>query len=60
MSLSTYITETKAEIKHVAWPTRKQAISYTLIVIAISVATAFILGFFDFIFSLGLEKLIIK
>lgn len=60
MSLSSYIKETRAEIKHVSWPTRKQAVNYTIIVIGLSVVTALILGFFDFAFSLGLEKLILK
>ena len=60
MSLITYIKETRAEIKHVSWPTRKQAINYTLIVIGVSIATAIILGLCDSAFSLGLEKLILK
>jgi preprotein translocase SecE subunit len=45
-------------MKHVNWPTRSQAINYSLLVIGISVVTAVILGLFDFVFSLGLEKII--
>ncbi|MBU1557806.1 preprotein translocase subunit SecE [Patescibacteria group bacterium] len=59
MSLINYIKETKGELKHVTWPTRSQAIWFTVIVIVISLFTAFFLGFFDYIFSLGLEKFII-
>lgn len=51
MKLTEYIKETRAEMAHVTWPTRKQAISYSLLVIAVSVVTAFLLAFFDYIFS---------
>ena len=53
-----YLKETKTELKHVIWPSRSQTIYYTLIVIVLSVAVAYYLGIFDFIFSRGLEKLI--
>jgi preprotein translocase subunit SecE len=51
MGIINYINETRAEMKHVSWPTRKQAISYSVIVVILSVAIAFFLGFFDLIFS---------
>lgn len=53
-----YIKETRAEFKHVAWPTRKQAILYTLVVIVISLLTAAYLGAFDYVFT-TLLKLVI-
>jgi len=56
--LITYFKETRAELKHVAWPTRKQAVTYTLVVIVISLITAAYLGFFDYVFS-SLLKLVI-
>ncbi|MBP9701520.1 MAG: preprotein translocase subunit SecE [Candidatus Pacebacteria bacterium] len=46
-----YIRDTKAEFKHVKWPTRREAIAYAVIVILFSVATAVVLGAFDFAFS---------
>ena len=39
------------ELKKVVWPTRKQAIRLTLIVVAVVIATAIFLGGFDLIFS---------
>jgi len=42
----------------VAWPSRKQAIAYTIVVIAISLLTAAYLGAFDYVFT-SLLKLII-
>ncbi|OHA18775.1 MAG: preprotein translocase subunit SecE [Candidatus Taylorbacteria bacterium RIFCSPHIGHO2_01_FULL_46_22b] len=58
MKIVDYIKETKGEMKHVNWPTRRQAVGYTLAVIGVSLAFALLLGFFDYVFSLGLEKLI--
>ena len=58
MGLIDYLKETRGEMKHVSWPTNRQIIGYTVIVIAVSVATALFLGFFDFIFSFLLDQLI--
>ena len=57
MALIEYLKETKAELKHVSWPTRKQAVSFTVVVIAISIFTALFLGLFDTIFSTLLKWL---
>lgn len=51
MKITEYIKETQAEMAHVSWPTRKQAISYSLAIIIVSVGTALLLAFFDIIFS---------
>lgn len=56
--LGEYIKETKAELKHVIWPGRKQTVAFTAIVIILSVLVAYFLGAFDFIFSLGLGQII--
>lgn len=54
-----YIKAVRAELTHVSWPSRSQAILYTLLVIVISVVVAFVLGGFDFLFTLGLEQLLL-
>ncbi len=56
MKITQYIKDTKAELKHVNWPTRAQAIGYTAIVIIFSIVVAILLGAFDFIFSGILQK----
>ena len=56
--ITEYLKETKAELKHVIWPSRRQTFYYTLIVIVLSVLVAYYLGIFDFIFSQGLQKII--
>lgn len=49
--LITYLKDSKNELKHVNWPTRKQTLNYTYIVIGVSLATAAFLGAFDFAFN---------
>lgn len=51
MNLITYLKETRAELRHVTWPTRQQTVNYTIIVIAISIVTGLFLGLLDFGFS---------
>lgn len=58
MNTAEYIKETRAEMKHVTWPSRRQSIIYTVVVIVISVVTGLFLGFFDFIFTQILGKII--
>ena len=58
MSISTYLKDTRAEFKHVKWPTRSQAIWYSVAVIIISIVMAYFLGAFDFLFQSGLSKLL--
>jgi preprotein translocase subunit SecE len=50
-----YLQDTKAEMKHVSWPTQRQAIVFTVLVIAFSVVVAVLLGFADLIFTEGLN-----
>lgn len=57
--LANYIKETKVEMKGVKWPTRKQAINYTLLVIVVSVGVAIFLGAFDMLFAYLLGKFVL-
>jgi len=54
----TFFKEVKMEMKKVNWPTKKETIRYTLIVIGISIAVAIYLGGLDFIFTTILNKLV--
>ncbi len=51
MGIINYVRETKSELSHVNWPSRKQSVAFSLIVIVVSVVVAFLLGVFDFVFS---------
>lgn len=57
-NLLNYFKETLVEMKNVTWPTKKQSINFTVIVIVISVVLAYYLGLFDFLFSIGLRAII--
>lgn len=58
MSFTQYLKDTQGELKHVAWPTQTQTIIYTIFVVAISVGIALYLGFFDFLFTTSLGRVI--
>jgi len=58
MSFLQYLKDTRGELRHVAWPTRMQTIIYTVIVIALSIFVALYLGFFDYIFTTGLGRVL--
>ena len=58
MSITTYLKETRAEFKHVNWPSRKMALAYAVAVVVISLLVAYFLGAFDSLFQYGLGKLL--
>ncbi len=55
MSLTTYLSETKSELRHVSWPSRAQTLGYTATVIGVSIGVAVLLGAFDLIFNFILK-----
>jgi preprotein translocase subunit SecE len=57
--LINYLQDTRGELKHVSWPTRRQSIVLTAVVIVISILVAVFLGFFDYLFSLILQKFVL-
>jgi preprotein translocase subunit SecE len=46
-----YLRETRAELRKVTWPTRKEALNLTYIVLGVTFAFAVILGLLDWILS---------
>ena len=59
MQLIEYIKESKGEFAHISWPTRHQAVAFTVLVIVLSVATSIYLGLFDTLFTTIIIKFII-
>ena len=53
-----YIKDSKQELKKVVWPTRRQAINHTTLVIGFSLALAAFLGAIDFVLTKLLELVI--
>ena len=48
---TTYLRESRAELKKVQWPNKKEVSRNTIMVIAISLAVAAFLGLFDYFFN---------
>lgn len=58
MSFVNYLKETKGELRHVNWPTRRQATIFTVVVIVLSIFVSLYLGLFDFLFTTVLQEVI--
>jgi preprotein translocase SecE subunit len=59
-SVTTFFKGVISEAKRTTWLSPTEALGYTAIVIVLSVAVAYYLGFFDGIFSKVLQELIIR
>ncbi|MFA5087117.1 MAG: preprotein translocase subunit SecE [Candidatus Paceibacterota bacterium] len=59
-AVTNLLAEVGSEIKKITWPTREEAVRYTITVIVISLIVAAILGAFDFGFQYLLEKFVFK
>lgn len=55
-----FFQEAKAEMLKVNWPTKKQTLNYTGLVVAVSVVVALFLGGLDSVFGYILRTYIIK
>jgi preprotein translocase subunit SecE len=53
-----FLRESKTELKKVKWPTKRETLQYTLVVIIISLMVAIFLGGLDYFLSLLLKRLI--
>ncbi len=58
--LINYFKETRIELKHVNWPTKKVAMRLTMLVIGISFAVSLYLGFFDMLFTYILNNFVLN
>ncbi len=46
-----YFKETRAELRKVTWPSRKETFNLTVVVLVVTVGMAAYLGFVDYIFT---------
>jgi len=58
--ITQFLREVRNELSKVSWPTKKQIIQYTIVVVTISLVTAIFLGLLDFVFEWLLNKFIIS
>lgn len=54
-----FFTEAKGELMKVNWPTQKELVRYTVLVVVISLAVAILLGFLDTLFSYLVERFLL-
>ncbi len=55
-----YFYEAREELGKVAWPSRRQTIVSTLVVVGVSIGTALFLGALDFGLNLALQAVVTK
>lgn len=54
-----YLKEVRFEMKKVSWPTKREALRYTLIVIFVALIVATFLGALDFLLITLLDKFVL-
>jgi preprotein translocase subunit SecE len=57
--LSSFLKEVRLEMKKVNWPSRKETMKYTLIIVGVSIVVAAFLGGLDYLFSTLLNRFIL-
>lgn len=55
-----YLHDSYIEMRSIVWPSRRQTIVHTIMVIVFSILIALFLGSLDMLFALLLEKTLIK
>ena len=55
-----FLKETRGELRHVTWPSRRRAVVYAIVILLFSLAVGYTLGGFDSIFRLVLKTIVIK
>ncbi|MEK9130107.1 MAG: preprotein translocase subunit SecE [Patescibacteria group bacterium] len=53
-----YFKDSRVELKKVTWPTKKETIDHTLIIVGISIALSIFLGVIDFVLIKIVGKLL--
>ena len=56
--LTNYLKDVKLEMRKVDWPTRKEWVRHTIMVIAVTLVVAVILSMFDLLFTGFLRNII--
>lgn len=59
-TITTFLKETRNELRYVVWPSRSRTIAYTLIIIVLSLVLGYLLNGFDLGFRALLGHFIIK
>ena len=57
-ALVTYLKNVRAEMTHVVWPDRKQAVLHTLLIVVISALLALFIAALDYVFTGVVSRLV--
>jgi len=60
MSIATFLRETRTELRHVVWPSRRRTFAYTIIIIVVSLGLGYLLNGVDLGFRALLAHFIVK
>ncbi len=60
MSIANFLKETRNEMHHVVWPSRRRTIAYTVIIIVLSLILGYLLNGFDLVFKTAVGHFIVK
>jgi preprotein translocase SecE subunit len=58
-SLVTYLKNVRAEMAHVVWPDRTQALRHTILIVLISALVALLISALDYVFTGVVARLLI-
>ena len=50
-ALTTYIRHVREELAHVTWPSPREAVAHTLMIVLISAIVALMVGLLDYLFA---------
>lgn len=59
-NILTFLKEVKVELAKVSWPTKRQTVIFTLVVIGVSLFFAVILGVLDIFYEFLIDKFLIR
>ena len=59
-SITTFLKETRNELRHVIWPSHRRAITYTIIILVLSLVLGYLLNGLDVGFRALLAPFIVK
>ncbi len=60
VTISQFLTEVRAEMRKVVWPTRQEVVSYTIVVLVTVILMGGLVYFADIIFTKLVEKFILR
>ncbi len=54
----TYLKHVREEFTHIVWPSNRTAIAHTLVVVLIAAVIAIMVALLDYVFGLGVNRII--